>query len=116
MSRLCDCRPTLSSAQLQEDEADCRFKCLTRKQSLEWIGTRVSPGQERDDKNQKMAPADAAQSALATMVLGHVPVKNLNFRPKCIYLATMSRRVLAAMVDPKMVDDRDYVGNKRLEL
>ena len=40
----------------------------------------------------------------------------MNFRPKCIYLATMSRRVLMAMVDEKLVDDRDYVGNKRLEL
>lgn len=54
--------------------------------------------------------------ALAAMVLGHVPVRNMNFRPKCIYLATMARRVLMAMVDESMVDDRDYVGNKRLEL
>lgn len=55
-------------------------------------------------------------TALAAMVLGHVPVRDMNFRPKCIYLATMARRVLAAMIDEHMVDDRDYVGNKRLEL
>ena len=32
------------------------------------------------------------------------------------YLAMMIRRMLAAMLDPKLVDDRDYYGNKRLEL
>ena len=32
------------------------------------------------------------------------------------YLAMMMRRMLAAMLDPKLVDDRDYYGNKRLEL
>jgi len=54
--------------------------------------------------------------ALGAMILSHIPVKNLNFRPKYIYLATMARRVLMAMIDVSMVDDRDYVGNKRLEL
>ena len=28
----------------------------------------------------------------------------------------MMRRMLAAMLDPKLMDDRDYYGNKRLEL
>ena len=28
----------------------------------------------------------------------------------------MMRRMLAAMLDPDLVDDRDYYGNKRLEL
>lgn len=54
--------------------------------------------------------------ALATIVLAHVPVKDLDFRPKAIYVSMMVRRVLMAMEDDKLVDDRDYVGNKRLEL
>ena len=99
-------------------EEAARLKIYTRRQALDWIGARVSPGQEKEDRTigHKLTPADIACQALATMVLGHVPVREMNFRPKTIYLATMTRRVLMAMVDEKMVDDRDYVGNKRLEL
>lgn len=53
---------------------------------------------------------------LATVVLAHIPVENLNFREKSIYAAMMVRRVLQAMNQDVEVDDRDYVGNKRLEL
>lgn len=42
-------------------------------------------------------------------------VKEFNFRAKCIYTAVMVRRVILAQGDNK-VDDRDYYGNKRLEL
>jgi DNA-directed RNA polymerase III subunit RPC2 len=59
---------------------------------------------------------EEAIEALSTIVLAHVPVDNGNFRPKCIYVATMARRVIMAMKNDKNVDDRDYVGNKRLEL
>lgn len=59
---------------------------------------------------------EEALEALATIVLAHVPVRGLDFRQKAIFVATMTRRVLMAVDDEKMVDDRDYVGNKRLEL
>lgn len=42
-------------------------------------------------------------------------MKEFNFRAKCIYLAVMVRRVILAQGNNK-VDDRDYYGNKRLEL
>ena len=48
-------------------------------------------------------------------VLICLQVKEFNFRAKCIYLAVMVRRVILAQGDNK-VDDRDYYGNKRLEL
>jgi DNA-directed RNA polymerase III subunit RPC2 len=96
-------------------QANIRFGCFTKKQSADWIGARVSATQQDRDAS-KLTPYDLAMQALGAMILSHIPVKNLNFRPKCIYLATMARRVLMAMIDESMVDDRDYVGNKRLEL
>lgn len=98
-------------------EEAAKNKIFTRKQALEWIGVRTSQNQElAAPGTQKLTYSDIANQALAAMVLGHVPVRDMNFRPKCIYLATMARRVLMAMIDESMVDDRDYVGNKRLEL
>jgi DNA-directed RNA polymerase III subunit RPC2 len=95
--------------QLCKSGADDRLRIFTRAQALDWIGARVSPA-------HTPSPAEIASQALAAMVISHVKVRNMNFRPKGIYLATMARRVLMAMIDESMVDDRDYVGNKRLEL
>ncbi|EON61783.1 DNA-directed RNA polymerase III subunit RPC2 [Coniosporium apollinis CBS 100218] len=88
----------------------------TQQQALDYIGARVKfmkkpvGGPMRRDNR-----ADAIE-ALSTLIITHVPVHGLNFRPKALYIAFMVRRVLMAMHDPSLVDDRDYVGNKRLEL
>ncbi|KAF3337656.1 DNA-directed RNA polymerase III subunit RPC2 [Carex littledalei] len=57
-----------------------------------------------------------AKSILTDVFLAHVPVKEQNFRPKCIYAAVMLRRMLDAILNSDTFDDKDYVGNKRLEL
>jgi DNA-directed RNA polymerase III subunit RPC2 len=102
-------------SKLYYGRADDRLNCFTRKQAADWIGVRVTLTQQ-DRENVKLTPYDLAMQALGAMVLSHIPVRDLNFRPKYIYLATMARRVMMAMIDESMVDDRDYVGNKRLEL
>lgn len=63
----------------------------------------------------KKTKIEEARELLASTILTHVPVKEFNFRAKCIYTAVMVRRVILAQGDNK-VDDRDYYGNKRLEL
>uniref|UniRef100_A0A8C4ID02 DNA-directed RNA polymerase subunit beta n=1 Tax=Dicentrarchus labrax TaxID=13489 RepID=A0A8C4ID02_DICLA len=63
----------------------------------------------------KKTKMEEARELLASLILTHVPVKEFNFRAKCIYLAVMVRRVILAQGANK-VDDRDYYGNKRLEL
>ncbi|KAJ7875392.1 hypothetical protein B0H14DRAFT_2716472 [Mycena olivaceomarginata] len=95
-----------------EDAA--KLGVFTRQQALEYIGTRVKVN--RRVMGPRRPAWEEAMEALATIVLAHVPVNGLDFRPKAIFVATMTRRVLMAMEDEKMVDDRDYVGNKRLEL
>ncbi|CAN1173031.1 DNA-directed RNA polymerase III subunit 2 [Linum perenne] len=55
-------------------------------------------------------------STLRDIFLAHVPIHNNNFRPKCIYVAVMLRRIMDAILNKDAMDDKDYVGNKRLEL
>jgi DNA-directed RNA polymerase III subunit RPC2 len=85
------------------------------RQALAWIGLRIKPTAVKQTGN-KPTPVENALECLAAIPLCHIPVEHGDFRPKAIYAATMTRRVLMAMVDPEEVDDRDYVGNKRLEL
>ncbi|KAI9798460.1 MAG: DNA-directed RNA polymerase III subunit [Sarcosagium campestre] len=89
----------------------------SQQQALDYLGSRikisrrpVGVGSYRRNHVQE------ALEALASIIITHVPVKDLNFRPKALYIAFMVRRVLMAMNDTSLVDDRDYVGNKRLEL
>ncbi|TFK29086.1 DNA-directed RNA polymerase [Coprinopsis marcescibilis] len=95
-----------------EDAA--KLGVFTRHQALEYIGARVKVN--RKIMGPRRPAWEEALEALATIVLAHVPVQGLDFRAKAIFVATMTRRVLMAMDDESMVDDRDYVGNKRLEL
>ncbi|KAG1774746.1 beta and beta-prime subunits of DNA dependent RNA-polymerase [Suillus placidus] len=99
------------SANLEEA---AKLGVFTRHQALEWIGSRVKVN--RKVVGPRRPAWEEALEALATIILAHVPVICLDFRSKAIFVATMTRRVLMAMDDEKMDDDRDYVGNKRLEL
>ena len=95
-------------------EEAAKLNIFTRHQALEYIGSRVKIN--RKVIGPRRPAWEEAMEALATIVLARVPVVNMDFRPKAIFVATMTRRVLMAMDDEKLVDDRDYVGNKRLEL
>lgn len=95
-------------------EEAAKLKVFTRHQALEYIGTRVKVN--RRIIGPRRPAWEEAMEALATIVLAHVPVLGMDFRPKAIFVGTMTRRVLMALDDEKLVDDRDYVGNKRLEL
>lgn len=87
---------------------------FTQHQCLEFIGSKVK--HQRKPGSVRRSAAEEGFDAIADLILAHISVKNLNLRPKAIFLCLMIRRVISAMHDPNLVDDRDYVGNKRLEL
>ncbi|MCJ1244294.1 DNA-directed RNA polymerase III core subunit ret1, partial [Trapelia coarctata] len=94
-----------------------RLGIHTQQQALDYIGSRIKimrkpTGYGMPRRNY----AQEALEALSSVIAPHVVVHDLNFRPKAMYIAFMVRRVLMAWHDPTLVDDRDYVGNKRLEL
>jgi len=95
-------------------EECAKMEIFTQQQALEWLGTKVRVPKRGNIQRGK--PQDEAREFIADFILAHVPVINGDMKPKIMYIAVMARRVLMAMKDPKLIDDRDYVGNKRLEL
>lgn len=57
-----------------------------------------------------------AMGILRDIFIANIPVRENNFRLKCIYVAVMLRRMMEAIINKDAMDDKDYVGNKRLEL
>lgn len=95
-----------------------RAGVFTQHQALEYIGARVKMGSRRTmfGPQARRNHVEEGLDALANLIIAHVPIEGLDFYPKAIYVAMMTRRVLMASQNPKLVDDRDFVGNKRLEL
>jgi DNA-directed RNA polymerase III subunit RPC2 len=92
---------------------------FTPHQALEYIGPRVRLPRKTGPAGPfvpRKAPIEEARELLTDVVLAHVPVTALDLSAKAIYLGVMARRVLQSMSGLAEIDDRDYVGNKRLEL
>lgn len=83
--------------------------------ALDYIGMRV--------KNKRLAGSRASVSRedeaihiLESVVLSHLPQMDHNLQPKAVYLGHMVRRMLLTKMGGAGLDDKDYYGNKRLEL
>ncbi|PHU06103.1 hypothetical protein BC332_26925 [Capsicum chinense] len=107
---------TWLSALLLPSIKECAdLKLYTQQQALEFL---------ESDKMLKMplystGPVEKGTRALSILrdiFLANVPVHQHNFRKKCIYVAVMMRRMMEAILNKDAMDDKDYVGNKRLEL
>jgi DNA-directed RNA polymerase III subunit RPC2 len=107
---------------LQEDfainfEETIKAQIHTQQQALDYIGARLKISIKNTPFGQTRRNfVQEAIECVSAIFIAHVPVEDLNFRPKALYVAHMARRVLMAKRNPALVDDRDYVGNKRLEL
>ncbi|CEO94374.1 hypothetical protein PBRA_000159 [Plasmodiophora brassicae] len=91
-------------------------KIFTAYQALEYIGSHVRVSPQRRSGSAKSSRTDEAREALVSLVLCHVPVVQFDFHLKSVYIGFIIRRLLNVVKNPKLIDDKDYYGNKRLEL
>jgi len=85
---------------------------FTQNQALKYLSSKQK--QTRFQVTQSVT--DNMKDMLAMNILSHVPVVGFNFRIKALYLGLMIKRVIHAQFDRSLIDDKDYYGNKRLEL
>mmetsp|Transcript_19885 Transcript_19885/g.67765 ORF Transcript_19885/g.67765 Transcript_19885/m.67765 type:complete len:1122 (+) Transcript_19885:130-3495(+) len=88
---------------------------FSKQQALEYCASKVRVSRQAFARSKRSRVEDA-RDVLAQVIIAHVPVHAYNFKPKCLYMAGMIRRVLAVLKNPNCIDDKDYYGNKRLEL
>ncbi|KAK4253155.1 hypothetical protein QN277_010759 [Acacia crassicarpa] len=105
--------PRYSSLLLPSIEECAKNGIYTKEQALEYLESKVKKSMFASDSSERES---RAYSVLRDVFLANVPVHQHNFRPKCIYVAVMIRRMMDAILNKDTMDDKDYVGNKRLEL
>jgi len=108
---------------------DCHaLGVFTQSQALEYLANRLK--QRPVFYKSTLSAADSLDAKLGEVVdvlvrqlLSNIPTsggpgtgKILDFTNKARYVCLMARRCLDATHDHKLLDDRDYYGNKRLEL
>eukprot|EP00879_Flechtneria_rotunda_P019173 GHRR01020130.1.p1 GENE.GHRR01020130.1~~GHRR01020130.1.p1 ORF type:complete len:238 (+),score=79.77 GHRR01020130.1:1435-2148(+) len=90
---------------------------FSQAQALEYLGGKLQQrGMKGFMERRRKSKVDEARDVLANVVLCHVPVVRYNYAQKVLFVAVMIRRVMYAQLDSSFIDDRDYYGNKRLEL
>ncbi|XP_040936347.1 DNA-directed RNA polymerase III subunit 2 [Gossypium hirsutum] len=97
--------PCYSALLLPSIEECAHIGIYTQEQALAYLDTKVQYSLER-----------GAFLILRDIFLVNVPVRCNNFCPKCLYVAVMLRRMMEATLNKHAIDDKDYVGNKHLEL
>ncbi|CAN3356845.1 DNA-directed RNA polymerase III subunit RPC2 [Diutina catenulata] len=111
---VCGANPAYQDIFMVNFEEAARLQVFTQQQALLYVGKRVKT--MRRAGAPRLTQLQEGIEAVATTIVAHLTVSDLQFREKALYIATMARRVVMTIDNPKMVDDRDYVGNKRLEL
>jgi DNA-directed RNA polymerase III subunit RPC2 len=90
------------------------LKIFNKNQALDYIGAKLKPSQKIF--GGKKSKPEQVRALLANVIICHIPVYKFDFTMKVIYITIMLRRMINAMYDENCLDDKDYYGNKRLEL
>lgn len=103
-------------------EEPTKLGISTQRDALKHIGNKMRAksaltwGKSPFGAKRKLSAEDEARDVLANVVLSHVPVVDFDFRQKVIYIGHIVRRLVMVQLGKSSLDDKDYYGNKRLEL
>ncbi len=114
--------PQLVHAMALSLEEPHRYGIQTQQQALAYMGAKIRSRSAAAGNTfaraggKALSPAEEAREVLANVVLSHVPVVHFDFRAKAMFVGHIVRRVLLVHLGKMPLDDKDYYGNKRLEL
>ena len=95
---------------LLDSIAECNsLNIFTRKDALKYLSNRIKTFHRNNDIQLTI-------ETISSILLAHVPVIKGNYHPKAVYLSLMIKKLIQAIKDGNTIDDKDYYGNKRLEL
>ncbi|EZG46753.1 DNA-directed RNA polymerase beta subunit [Gregarina niphandrodes] len=94
------------------------LRITTQRQALLYLGRRVRQRSwiKEEVKKDSETLIDEGLDMLHRVILSHLPSEGDDFRAKGRYICLMIRRVFNAIAGLIVLDDKDYYGNKRLEL
>ncbi|KAK2662823.1 hypothetical protein Ddye_001397 [Dipteronia dyeriana] len=101
--------PRLSALLLPSIEECANLDIFTQEKASEYLEGKVKMSTfDSPSSNQE----GRGLAILRDVFLANVPVSNNNFRPKCLYIGVMLRRMMEAILNKEAMDEKDYVGNK----
>ncbi|KHJ92416.1 DNA-directed RNA polymerase, beta subunit [Oesophagostomum dentatum] len=112
---------TAFAASLDECSSNNVF---TQQQAINYITTKIKarkfggPFGVATSANLHFFPSrfDLLAKSIFSSMICHIPCQDGNFKMKAIFLGLMTRRLIQAELGECDLDDRDFYGNKRLEL
>ncbi|KAL7722534.1 DNA-directed RNA polymerase subunit beta [Entamoeba marina] len=95
---------------------ECKNKeILNQRTALQYVGNHLKIYTGQKGYVSKRPKVDEARDVLANLILPHIEVNRYDFKTKILYLALMVTWILKAEETGEL-DDKDYYGNKRMEL
>ena len=120
MAQLVGSEPEIIDCLALSMEEPVKLGIYTQIQALRYIGNKIrgraTSISYSSSYRKPQSPEDEARDVLANVVLSHIPVVNFDFRGKSIYIGHIVRRIVMVHMGKSSLDDKDYYGNKRLEL